>query len=310
MTAGTAFVRTKCNAARQKAAFERTRGGAAQRRRATRLVVVGLLALATGAHAAPLWTETVMQAPVANGVQRVMIDLTVLRPEGAGPFPIVVLSHGSPRSPEDRRREGRQRLIAQARPFLEMGFAVVVPTRRGYGESGGEWSEGYGACDDPDYYSAGLETARDMRAAVDAIRREPWVDARRVVLAGQSAGGFGSVAASSRPFEGLIAVINFAGGRGSLGPDRVCGEERLVEAMSRYGGAARAPALWLYSVNDHYFGPALARRMHRAFVRSGGAAELVEAPATGFDGHGYFAFAVYDWAPRVQAFLARVAAGR
>jgi pimeloyl-ACP methyl ester carboxylesterase len=266
--------------------------------------------MSLSAQAAPIWTETVMQAPVAIGARQVMIDLTVLRPEGAGPFPIVVLSHGSPRSAEDRRREGRQRLVAQARPFLAMGFAVVVPTRRGYGESGGEWAEGYGACNDPDYYSAGLETARDMRAAMDAVRREPWADARRVVLAGQSAGGFGSVAASATPFDGLVGVINFAGGRGSLGPDRVCGEDRLVEAMSRYGGAARVPALWLYSVNDHFFGPALARRMHRAFVRSGGEAEFVEAPATGFDGHGYFAFAVNDWAPRVQAFLARIAGGR
>ena len=191
-----------------------------------------------------------------------------------------------------------------------MGYAVIVPTRRGYGHSGGEWAEGYGPCNDPDYYKAGLETARDVRAAVDAVRGESWADTRKVILAGQSAGGFGSVAASSQPFDGLVAVINFAGGRGSTASDQVCAESRLVDAMAKYGGAARVPELWLYSANDRFFGPTLARRMYDAFVLSGGRAEFVEAPPTGLDGHSYFARAVEDWTPRVQRFLQRAGALR
>ncbi|HET9580064.1 MAG TPA: alpha/beta fold hydrolase [Usitatibacter sp.] len=252
--------------------------------------------------------ETVMRVPVVSGVEQAYIDVTVFRPEGKGPFPIVVLSHGSPRNAEERRLEGRQRMAAQSEQFVRMGFAVLVPTRRGYGTSGGEWAEAYGPCSSPDYYKAGLESARDMQAAVEAVRGQPWADASRVVLAGQSAGGFGSVAASSRPLAGLRAVINFAGGRGSLGPDQVCGESRLVEAMSRYGSAARVPELWIYSVNDHFFPPSLAHRMYDAFVGAGGAAEFVQAPATGPDGHGYFARAMDDWAPRVAAFLRRIGA--
>jgi pimeloyl-ACP methyl ester carboxylesterase len=274
------------------------------------LLAALLVAFSGALQSAPAWTETVIRAPVEHGRQRVEIDVTVLRPQAAGPFPIVVLSHGSPRSPRERRADGRQRLVAQSKPFLSMGFAVIVPTRRGYGESGGEWAEGYGPCSNPDYYAAGLETARDMRAAVEAVRAQPWADTRRVILAGQSAGGFGSVAASSQPFEGLVAVINFAGGRGSLAADEVCRESRLVEAMAKYGGGARVPELWLYSANDRFFSLALARRMHDAFVGSGGTAELVEAPPTGLDGHSYFARGVDDWAPRVQHFLRRIAALR
>ncbi|HUP97263.1 MAG TPA: CocE/NonD family hydrolase [Usitatibacter sp.] len=266
------------------------------------------LALALPAQAVP--HEAVFRAPVVAGVEQAYIDVTVFRPEGPGPFPLVVLSHGSPRLAEERRAEGRLRLAAQSERFVAMGFAVLVPTRRGYGRSGGHWAEGYGSCSNPDYYRAGLETARDMRAAVDAVRSEPWADASQVVLAGQSAGGFGSVAASATPFAGLVGVINFAGGRGSRGPDDVCGEAKLVEAMARYGGAARVPELWIYSSNDRYFGPALARRMHHAFVQNGGAAEFVEAPPTGLDGHGYFAAAMDDWSPRVARFLERVVAKR
>lgn len=278
---------------------------AAQRRRAG--LVSLLLALALPAQAARL-EESVLRVPVVEGVERALIDVTVYKPRGAGPFPVLVLSHGSPRSAQDRRAEGRQRLIAQSEPFVSMGFVVLVPTRRGYGESEGGWAESYGPCSNPDYYRAGLETARDLRAAVDAVRGEAWADASRVVLAGQSAGGFGSVAASSTDFAGLVGVINFAGGRGSSGSDYVCGEARLVDAMARYGASARVPELWLYSSNDRFFGPELARRMHQAFVRSGGAAEFVEARAVGLDGHGYFARDIDDWSRRVERFLRRIGA--
>jgi dienelactone hydrolase len=263
-----------------------------------------LLALAFGARAAAL-DESVMRVPVVAGLEQAYIEVTVYKPRGAGPFPILVLSHGSPRSATDRVSFGRARLVAQSQQFVAMGFAVLVPTRRGYGPSGGRWAEAYGSCADPDYHAAGLETARDLRASVDAVRGEPWADTKRVVLAGQSAGGFGSVAASSTSFPGLVAVVNFAGGRGSMAANEVCVEQRLVEAMARYGGRARVPTLWLYSTNDLFFPPPLARRMHAAFVQSGGNAEFVEAPATGLDGHGYFMRAMQDWSPRVADFLRR-----
>jgi poly(3-hydroxybutyrate) depolymerase len=286
-------------------ALERT-FRAAQRRRAALCLAACLLV--GGLAQAAQFNESVMRVPVVKGMEQAYIDVTVFKPQGAGPFPIVVLSHGSPRTAAERRTDGRQRMVGQSTPFVSLGFAVLVPTRRGYGESDGGWAESYGACSDPDYYSAGLESARDMRAAVDAVRHEPWADTRRVVLAGQSAGGFGSVAAASTKFDGLMGVINFAGGRGSLGPNHVCGEARLVEAMARYGSSARVPSVFIYSANDRYFAPSLARRMYDAFVRSGGKAEFIEAPPSGVDGHGYFARAMDDWTPRVAAFLQRIGA--
>src|SRR5687768_8277194 len=272
-----------------------------------RFIAVLLLALPWGALAAS-FEESVIKVPVVAGLEQAYIDVTVFKPRGEGPFPVVVLSHGSPRSAADRRAAGRQRLAAQSQRFLDMGFAVLVPTRRGYGESGGRWAEAYGRCDNPDYHAAGLETARDLRAAVEAVRGEPWVDATRIVLAGQSAGGFGSVAAAATRLEGLVAVVNFAGGRGSRGPDDVCGEGGLVDAMRRYGAGARVPQLWLYSANDRFFNAALAKRMFSAFVDAGGMAELVSAPAVGLDGHAYFATAMDHWSPRVREFLTRVGA--
>lgn len=268
--------------------------------------LVACLAAAAAAHAAPRLDETVLRVPVASGAGESArvdpIEVTVFRPEGAGPFPIVILSHGSPRLASDRRRSGRIRFEAQSRAFIEMGFAVVVPTRRGYGDSAGEWAETYGTCQSPDYYRAGLESARDILAAAEAARQLPGLDGSHVVLAGQSAGGFGSVAAATLPVPGVVGIVNFAGGRGSRGPRDVCAEDQLVETMGRYGRAARVPQLWIYSSNDQYFEPGLARRMHAAFVKAGGRADFVESPAWGADGHGYFN-AVADWSPRVKAFV-------
>jgi pimeloyl-ACP methyl ester carboxylesterase len=266
------------------------------------------LAVPLALHAATPFDESVVRVPVKGGFLQgaSMIDVTVLRPKGPGRFPLAVISHGSPRAADERRTWGRQRFIAQSEPFLALGFAVVIPTRRGYGTSDGPWAEDYGPCSNPDYYDAGLETARDVVAAIDAVRHEPWADATRVVLVGHSAGGFGSVAASSEPVEGLVAVINFAGGRGSRGPDNVCSEGKLVRAMREYGERSRVPSLFIYSENDRFFGPSLAHRMYDAFVAAGGRAEFVAAPASGLDGHGYFARAMDDWTPRVTAFLRRV----
>ncbi len=274
------------------------------RARAVRAAAAALAALPLALLAAPAVEESVRRVPVgAAGARAAPIEVTVMRPAAPGRFPVLVLSHGSPRSADERRRAGRVRYEAQSRAFVAMGFAVVLPTRRGYGDSGGEWSEGYGSCANPDYVAAGLETARDIRAALEAVRREPWADASRVVLAGQSAGGWGSIAAAADPPRGLVGVVNFAGGRGSASPGIVCREDRLVEAAARFARSGGVPQLWIYSENDHYFGPELARRMHAAFVAAGGRAEFVQAPPAGADGHGYFTRAVRDWAPRVEEFL-------
>jgi hypothetical protein len=43
--------------------------------------------------------------------------------------------------------------------------------------------------------------------------------------------------------------------------------------------------LWIYSENDTYFGPDLAKRMHEAFTATGGNAEFQMLPPFGSDGH-------------------------
>ena len=130
------------------------------------------------------------------------------------------------------------------------------------------------------------------------------------MLVGVSAGGWGSLAAASQGLDGLIGVVNFAGGRGSRGPNSVCSPDRLVEAAGRFGRSSRVPELWIYAENDMFFGPDLAARMHAAFTEAGGRAQLIQAPAFSDDGHRYFPRGTENWMPLIQPFLRQVGALR
>ena len=149
-----------------------------------------------------------------------------------------------------------------------------------------------------------LTSAQDIVQAVRYFQKQPYVDPTRVLLVGVSAGGFGSIAAASLAPTGVVAVVNFAGGRGSVSADVVCKPDELVEAYGDFGKTVRVPSLWIYSQNDHFFGPDLARRMFAAFKSSGAPGELIIAPPYQRDGHNLI-FGQPMWRDAVYDFLKR-----
>jgi dienelactone hydrolase len=240
-----------------------------------------------------------------GGSSDILLHTIVFRPKGDGPFPLAIINHGSPRSPAERPSL-TARFATAAEWFVDRGFAVAVPTRRGYGPTGGTWVEDQGRCDSPDYYNAGLVTSQDIRATLVYMREQRLVDANRVVLVGQSAGGWGVLASAGQKMPGVVAIVNFAGGRGSRGPDNVCTPYALVQAMQRYGAGADMPILSIYTANDSYFNPSLAKQMHEAFVAGGASkAKLLQLSAFGRDGHGMVGHRDGPdfWGRRVEAFL-------
>ena len=130
----------------------------------------------------------------------------------------------------------------------------------------------------------------------------------KVIVVGQSGGGWGSIALASRNPPSVGAVITFAAGRGGRvdgKPNNNCAPDKLVAATGEFGRTARIPMLWIYAENDTYFGPELTKRMHNAFTAAGGDAEYHLLPAFGNDGHFLIdsADAVPLWAPLVSQFL-------
>jgi dienelactone hydrolase len=265
--------------------------------------VLRLLLIVLAIAAAPAWAQSrkVVQAQVGEAGR---IDVQLYLPDGDGPFPLVVMSHGSSQDPRVRALAGPDMMKPQAMAYAAGGFVVAVPIRRGYGpDAVTAWAEDYETCSTADYQRAGRATAQDILASLKALVAEPKADISRIVLVGFSAGGWGSLAAAAQHIPGLRAVVNFAGGRGSKGgPNVICGGDEALIGAVRSFAAPGVPQLWIYAQNDRFFGESLARRMHAAFTAAGGAASLVVAPPVGEDGHGYF-FVSTSWRGMVDGFL-------
>lgn len=271
--------------------------------------VLVLLLLAPGALAAPPVPKDALvrefgTLPVTIDGSRYTLESLIVRPPGDGPFPLALIAHGSPRDVAQRTRFAVSSMRPQAEEMARRGYAVAVVLRRGYGTSTGAVVEGAGPCDRPNYVGAGREGAKDLRAVVETMRAQPYVDASRILIVGVSAGGFAALAAAADPPEGLRAVVNFAGGRGSPAPGVVCEDYALVRAFGAFGETARVPMLWVYAENDSYFPPGLAQRFYDAFTGAGGRAELVIAAPFGDDGHALFSRrGTPIWRPLVDGFL-------
>jgi dienelactone hydrolase len=261
------------------------------------------LAAIGGATAQTIVREE-LPVPMAEAGPRGLEALLVRARERAR-YPLALINHGAPR--DNRERAGMTPLafVPQALEFARRGFAVLIVMRRGYGDSGGNFSEGIGSCENPDYVKAARASAADLKAALAGVAMRDDVDAGRTISVGLSAGAFANIALASAPPQGLLAAINFAGGLGSPEPDKICREDGLLAAHDTFGKSARVPMLWVYAANDHYFGPPAARRMHDAFTAAGGKAEFVAAPAFGDDGHLLFLRpgGIALWTTYVDAFL-------
>jgi dienelactone hydrolase len=263
--------------------------------------------LATDLH------ETIVKVPMTEhglfGDHARDIVATTYMPDGPGPFPLIVLSHGSPPEARDRPEVGRYRELPQIRTFVQLGFAVIVPIRRGFGATGGTYEEDSGSCSNPDYLAAGKQAAQDVLAALAFAQTLPQVDRDHVVLVGQSAGGFASLAAASYAPKGLVAVVNFSGGRGgnpSKHPGMPCGPQQMADAMGHFASTTQVPVLWHYVQNDMFFAPDIVATWFAAFQAAGGRGQLIVEPPFGRNGHGMFAVkdSIPIWLPHVEQFLA------
>jgi dienelactone hydrolase len=253
--------------------------------------------------------------------QRFKIETTTWRRHGRGPFPLVVMSHGScggigmlrPDSDDARRLFADLRGLdyeALSRWFVSRGYMVAVPVRRGYGDSQGRMVERVVRGEDATYLEANRAAARDLRAVVETLRSRSFVDGNNIVLAGQSAGGMASLALASEGLGGLRAVVAFAPSRGQIGNGRgTDGQsthfrlDQLHAAYATYGARIKVPTKWLGTLNDSYVTPETLKGYVAAFEGGGGQAQLELLPAHGEEGHAFYDAPV-SWGPSVAPFLA------
>lgn len=233
--------------------------------------------------------------------------LTYFKPAGDGPFAAVIMNHG--RNSEQRTTPARYRYGDVARYWLRRGVAVFVPTRLGYGDSGMEQDPEFtGECSAKNYDAAAAVTNVQTLATLEFAIKQPWVNPNKVVLMGQSMGGFATVVAMGAKHPSVIAGINFAGGGGGDPVNRKtnpCGYHRLANTFEKAGKAnsGSTPMLWLYSENDNYWGPDIPRKWHEAFTSAGGKADFRSFGPVGTDGHSLLSKGMPLWRPVLDQFV-------
>jgi dienelactone hydrolase len=243
--------------------------------------------------------EQVLSVP-GDPTRPVKLVVTLLMPSGSGPFPLAVMNHGSSVSSRPALDE-RYRFSFSSYYFLSRGYAVALPMMRGFAGSKGR--QELNGCNQE---SVGINNAKDIRAVVDYLSTQPYVDSDHIVVAGQSLGGWNTLALGALRPPKVKALVNFAGGAYISS----CADSpaSLSQAAAHYAAQTTIPSLWLYGDNDGVFSPGVWHAMFDRYTSAGGRAELIAYGPFMSNSHNLLGFpeGLRIWAPRVDAFLTKV----
>jgi len=162
---------------------------------------------------------------------------------------------------------------------------VMMVVRRGYGNSDGPDSEYLETAE-----QSGLAGAKDLKAAVDYMRTKAYVQKDRIVIMGQSQGGWVALAAATLGIKGVLGTVNISGAinfRQARGyPMRSAEvEDQLNKSAGMYGKSSKVPTLWIYAENDNHL-PGTVKKWYDSYIGNGGNGYLVIEPAYKNNGHG------------------------
>src|SRR5205807_3389532 len=267
--------------------------------RATAVLFVACAAMLSGV-AAP--ASEIVTFPSGS----LMLHGVLFKPQGTGPFPAVVYNHGSAAG-----MLSQEAFDALGPVFVRQHWILFGPYRRGQGlsaEAGGYIGDEIDAAKKQGGVAAGaakmvqlLETDHldDQLAALEWLRKQPFVDQRRIAVAGNSFGGIETILGAER--EGYCAAIDSAGGAESwaLAP-------ALQDRMKRAVQHAKAPIFFFQAENDWNLSPS--QVLSAVMKAAGKPFEVKIYPQSGRsrqEGHsfGYFGSAV--WEDDVFRFLNR-----
>jgi dienelactone hydrolase len=223
-------------------------------------------------------------------------------PPGPGPFPALVLSHGSTvhQGTSDFCRPGTAAVLTG------WGYAVLLPHRRGYGNSAGpSWQQEVTAeFGTPEYDQAlaarlGRE-AEDVVAAIDWLAARPEITGDRIGLIGSSFGGVMSLLGAAR-HPGVRCTVDFAGA--AMNWERTPTLRRTMLAAAR---DLTVPIALVQSENDYSAAPT--RELAAECARLGKPHAARVFPSFGLtadEGHLFFQNGAMIWGPWVRTFLDR-----
>ncbi len=246
-------------------------------------ILLGLgLGVVTGCAEVASGLRIATTAP-SGGVEQ--IPAYLVKPEGPGPFPAVVIMHDcsglGPRSSGAPDRWARQ--------FVSRGYVVLMPdsfTTRGYPA---------GVCTDASPRRIDVSPLRrvlDAHAALAYLRTLPYVDGRRVGVMGGSHGGTTTLAtvaeperAPGRPDEArsggfVAAVALYPSCASRLGQWNVTRQTGMRGPITEYAGVytPNAPVLILIGESDDWTPAEPCQRLARTAREAGHPVEIKVYP--------------------------------
>jgi dienelactone hydrolase len=234
------------------------------------------------------------------------------RPPGRGPFPAILLNHGSGRTSDELQRRGPYERNAETLGpvFARHGYAFLYLYRRGVGPS---TDQGSNAVDlmEKEFAEHGQDARNalqlqllegremaDAQAALAFLRTRPYVDAGNIALVGHSFGAALTLLMAEREPK-LRSVVVFSGAGYSFDRSSEL-RARLLAAVDHIA----APIFFIHAKNDYSLSPGTVLDARRELI--GKPHRLKIYPPIGDtvdEGHDFLHLGVKIWEPDVFAFL-------
>jgi dienelactone hydrolase len=237
------------------------------------------------------------------------ITVTIWRDDAIKKAPYLLFSHGRAGTDQERGKFGRSSEKRNSEYFVSKGFTVILPTRIGYGVSGGPDADYSGACGNKNYLEARKAGIDQSKQVLNHVFDFSYIDRTKGIVVGQSVGGFTTIGLSAENISGLKGAINFAGGDGGdpiKSAEKPCGDYLIKDTFAKYGASNKVPTLWLYSVNDKFWGEQLPKDWFAAFQKAGGKGQFISLPAHKEDGHSIFRGDLNAWKNDFEKFIKEI----
>jgi carboxymethylenebutenolidase len=227
------------------------------------------------------------------------------KPQGPGPFPVLIWNHGSEKAPG----AGPQ-FDSVASIFVPAGYVVFAPVRRGHGYSNGRYivdviqetlaAEGVEAANRMAVHLLETEQLDDQLAGLAYVKKLAFVDPGRIAVAGCSFGGIQTLLGAERnlAYKAAISISPAAlswNGNSFL-------QKRLIQSLQ----GINIPVLLLQPARDASLEPS--RVLGAEAARLGKLLTTKVYPDTGPEderGHCFGgAKGMHVWAEDAKAFLA------
>ena len=237
------------------------------------------------------------------------ITVTIWRDDAIKKAPYLLFSHGRAGTDQERGKFGRSSEKRNSEYFVSKGFTVILPTRIGYGVSGGPDADYSGACGNKNYLEARKVAIDQSKQVLNHVFDFSYIDRTKGIVVGQSVGGFTTIGLSAENISGLKGAINFAGGDGGdpiKSAEKPCGDYLIKDTFAKYGASNKVPTLWLYSVNDKFWGEQLPKDWFAAFQKAGGKGQFISLPAYKEDGHSIFRGDLNAWKNDFEKFIKEI----